>query len=543
MDTQRAMTEQAPSARRGLVASTRAPDFAFMRYSLLATVALLCSTSAAAQSTGRQINPLEAVRRYTDSNAAAIVLELRDLLAIPNVASDRENIRRNAQALLAMLQKRGVTARIIETGGPPIVYGEIGAATLPTILFYCHYDGQPVEPAKWSQANPWTPVLRTGTLEHGKVIEQWPQAGSRIDPEWRVFARSASDDKAPIIALMAMLDAWREQGVPLRNRIKFLFEGDEEAGSAYLADIVRRNSALFAADLVVMADGPIHPSNRPTADFGLRGNVGVTLTMYGPIAPLHSGHYGNWAPNPAMRLAQLLATMKGPNGEVLVAGWEDDVTPPGPAEREAWARYPHDDEQRRLQLQLGSLDGGGSTRMELIARPSLNVRGLQSLFTGAQARTLVPDVAIAELDLRLVAGNDPRRQVDKLVRHIQRQGYTVVTQEPDSATRVTSPRLLRVSANAGYPAGRTPLANPAARALVAALSAAGLGEPVVSPTMGGSGPAYVFTDILRAPFVALPTVNHDNNQHAENENLRLGNLFRAALILAAAATATLRPLQ
>ena len=443
-----------------------------------------------------------------------------------------------------LAQKRGVKSQILETGGPPIVYGEIGDASLPTILFYCHYDGQPVDPTKWQQPGPWTPVLRSAALDKGgRIIEQWPQAGTTIDPEWRIYARSASDDKAPIIALMAMLDAHRTSGVPLRNRIKFLFEGDEEAGSAYLADIARRYRDLLRADLVVMADGPIHPSNRPTADFGLRGNVGVTLTMYGPISPLHSGHYGNWAPNPAMRLAQLLATMKGPDGEVLVAGWEDDVIPPGPEERAAWARYPHDDQQRRQQLQLGSLDGGGATRMELIARPSLNIRGLQSLFVGAQARTLVPDVAIAELDLRLVAGNQPARQVDKLVRHIEKQGYTVVRATPDSATRVRTPRLIQVSALEGYPAGRTPLANPAARALISALGSAGLGEPVVSPTMGGSGPAYVFTDILRAPFVALPTVNHDNNQHAENENVRVGNLFRAAQILDAAANAAVRPVQ
>jgi acetylornithine deacetylase/succinyl-diaminopimelate desuccinylase-like protein len=489
-------------------------------------------------------NPVEAVRQYVDRNGAAIVAELRELVAIPNVASDRVNIRRNADALVAMLQKRGVTTRILETGGPPIVYGEIGNASLPTILFYCHYDGQPVDPAKWQQPGPWTPVLRTGAIEKGgRVIEQWPQPGATVDPEWRVYARSASDDKAPIIALMAMLDAWKANGLPLRNRIKFLFEGDEEAGSAYLADIARQHRDLLKSDLVVMADGPIHPSNRPTADFGLRGNVGVTLTMYGPISPLHSGHYGNWAPNPAMRLAQLLTTMKGPNGEVLVAGWEDDVIAPGPEERAAWARYPHDDEQRRLQLQLGSLDGGGATRMELIARPSLNVRGLQSLFTGAQARTLIPDVAVAELDLRLVAGNDPARQVQKLVRHIERQGYAVVQSVPDSATRVRTPRLVQVKSAEGYPAGRTPLSNTAARALISALSGAGLGEPVISPTMGGSGPAYVFTDILRAPFVALPTVNHDNNQHAENENVRIGNLFRAAQILAAAATAAVRPVQ
>jgi acetylornithine deacetylase/succinyl-diaminopimelate desuccinylase-like protein len=305
---------------------------------------------------------------------------------------------------------------------------------------------------------------------------------------------------------------------------------------------MEENRALFAADLVVMADGPIHPSGRPTADFGLRGMVTVTLTSYGPVTPLHSGHYGNWAPNPAMQLAHLLASMKSAQGEVLVEGWEDDMVALGPDERAALARYPHDDSTRRLELQLGAVEGN-ATRMARIARPSLNVRGMRSLFTGAQARTLVPDVAVAELDLRLVAGNDPARQVEKLLRHIERQGWTVTREEPDSALRVNTDRLVRVVAGAGYPAGRTPLANPAARAAIAALAAANLGEPVVSPTMGGSGPAYVYTDILQAPFVVIPTVNHDNNQHAENENVRVGNLFRGAQILAAVAAAALRPVQ
>jgi acetylornithine deacetylase/succinyl-diaminopimelate desuccinylase-like protein len=289
-----------------------------------------------------------------------------------------------------------------------------------------------------------------------------------------------------------------------------------------------------------MADGPAHPSGRPTAVFGLRGIVTVTLTVYGPIRPLHSGHYGNWAPNPAIRLARLLATMKGADGEVLVEGWDADAAPLGAAERAALARYPHDDEAQRLQFQLGSLDGRGATRMELIARPSLNVRGLRSLFVGEDARTLVPDAAVAELDLRLVAGNDPARQVQKLVRHIERQGYHVVRAEPDSALRVRTPRVARVEAADGYPAGRTPLDHPAARALVEALGDAGLGEPVVIPTMGGSGPAYVFTEILETPFAVVPIVNHDNNQHAENENVRAGNLFRGMEILASAARARLR---
>jgi acetylornithine deacetylase/succinyl-diaminopimelate desuccinylase-like protein len=456
------------------------------------------------------------------------------------VAGDLSNIRRNAELLLSMLSKRGVTARLIETGGEPLVYGEIGDADRPTILFYCHYDGQPVEQANWAQESPWVPLLRTASLEAGgRIVDRWPGPAEKVDPEWRIYARSASDNKAPIVALLGILDAWRVAGVAPPNRLKFLFEGDEEAGSRHLATAARRHRELFAADLVVMADGPIHPSGRPSAFFGLRGLVTVDLTVYGPITPLHSGHYGNWAPNPAMRLAQLLASMKDADGEVLVAGWEDDVIPLGPAESRALGRFPHDDEAQRLQFQLGSLDGRGRTRHSLITRPSLNIRGLQSLFVGPGARTLIPSVAVASLDLRLVAGNTPERQVEKLVRHIEAQGYTVVREEPDSALRVNTPRLVKLEASSGYPAGRTPLDHPAAVALVRALESSGLGEPVLAPTMGGSGPAYVFTEILAQPFAIVPIVNHDNNQHAENENLRVGNLFRGMEILAAVASASL----
>jgi acetylornithine deacetylase/succinyl-diaminopimelate desuccinylase-like protein len=489
----------------------------------------------------RAQDPVAAARDHVAEHRAEIVLELRDFLTIPNVALDSDNIRRNATALVAMMERRGITTRILETGGPPVVYGEIGDPDLPTVLFYCHYDGQPADPSQWEQASPWTPELRTGSIEAGgEVLGSWPGTGGEVDPDWRIYGRSASDDKAPIIALMHMLDAWQAAGVPLRNRLKFIFEGDEEAGSTYLPDVMREHRELLAADLVVMADGPIHPSGNPTADFGLRGLATATITMYGPVVPLHSGHYGNWAPNPAMRLAQLLATMKGPSGEILVEGWDEDVVSLGPAELEALAEYPHDDETRREQLQLGSLDGDGATRMELVARPSLNVRGLRSMFVGAQARTIIPDVAIAELDLRLVAGNRPERQVEKLIAHIERQGYTVVREDPDSTTRVNTPRLVKVTTRGGYPAGRTALDQPASRGLIAALTAAGLGKPVISPTMGGSGPAYVYTDILQAPFAVVPTVNHDNNQHAANENVRLANLFRAVEILAAVASANLR---
>lgn len=504
---------------------------------------IACAAPLPAQDPPAQdpVQSVRAVRTYLEQNDGAALAELRDLLAIPNLASDLPNIRRNAEALVRMLARRGAKTRILETGAAPLVYGEIGDPSLPTILFYCHYDGQPVDPSAWAQPDPWNPVLRTGALESGgREVSRWPAPGEPVPREWRVYARSASDDKAPIVALLHILDAWRAAGMEPPNRLKFLFEGDEEAGSRFLPRIAGEHGDLLAADLAIMADGPIHPSGRPTAVFGLRGIVTVTVTVYGPIRPLHSGHYGNWAPNPAMRLAQLLTSMKGPNGEVLIDGWEEDVTPLGAAERAALARYPDDDDAQRSEFNLGSLDGGGAKRIELITRPSLNVRGLRALFTGSQARTLIPDIAVAELDLRLVAGNTPERQVEKLVRHIERQGYQVVREDPDSALRVNAPRLARVEVRDGYPAGRTSLEHAAARALVTALSGAGLGEPVVIPTMGGSGPAYVFTEILNMPFAALPVVNHDNNQHAENENLRLANLFQGMEILAAAAAARLR---
>src|SRR5687767_6449390 len=264
----------------------------------LSVVSVWATLFAFAVPLGAQ-DPVDVVRRHVEKRAPEMVAELREFLTIPNVAADSVNIRRNADALVAMLKKRGATARLLETGGPPLVYGEIGDPRLPTVLFYFHYDGQPAgDVAAWAQSSPWTPVLRSAATEKGgKVVDQWPAPGSTVDPEWRVYARSASDDKAPIIAFMAVLDAWREGRVPLRNRIKMIFEGDEEAGSPNIAEVVRNNRDLLSADLVVMADGPIHPSNRPTADFGLRGLAAVTLTVYGPIAPLHSGHYGNWAPN------------------------------------------------------------------------------------------------------------------------------------------------------------------------------------------------------------------------------------------------------
>lgn len=469
---------------------------------------------------------------YVDARQAEVLGELARFAAIPNVADDSANIRRNAAALVEMMARRGIRARLLDNGGPPMVFGEIvvpGART--TLLLYAHYDGQPVDPARWAGHGPWEPVLRDAALERGGRVIPIPTRGP-LNPEWRLYARSASDDKGPIVAMLTALDALRATGRRPRVNLKFLFEGDEEIGSPQLEAVVRRHGDLLRSDLVVMADGPQDASGRPTLVFGVRGITTAQITVYGAARPLHSGHYGNWAPNPAMELARLLASMKDDRGRVRIAGWYDDVLPLSPEEHAAIAALP-DDEPAAFGFAVPE-SGPGTRRLEAVALPSLNVRGLSSAYVGAQARTLVPERAVAELDLRLVPAVAPARQVERLAAHLRAQGFHVVAEEPDSATRAVHPRIARlVPGEGGYGGIRTSFGHPVARRVVAAVRAASSQPPVLIPTMGGSIPAAWFPEVLGTQVIILPTVNPDNNQHAENENLRLGNLWQAIRTFAA----------
>lgn len=474
------------------------------------------------------------LRRWVDAHRGAVVHELVPLLAIPNVASDAPNIRRNADLLVLMLERRGMEARLLETGGPPLVYGELdvpGATT--TLLVYCHYDGQPVDADRWIGHAPWDPVLREGPLESSPAIRRWPGPEDAYADDWRIYARSASDDKAPIVALLAALDALDAQGLAPSARLKVLLDGEEEAGSPRLLAALRAHADLLEADVAIFADGPVHPSGRPSVGMGVRGIVTAELTVYGPKVSLHSGHYGNWAPNPAERLAELLATMQDAGGRVTIDGWYDDVLPLLPADEEALARLPDDPSELR-SLGIAEPEGEGRSRWEMVTLPSLNVRGLRSAWVGEEARTIVPDRATSSLDFRLVPDIRPEDQVARFVAHVERQGYRVVRGEPDDSMRLAHPRLARIVAGAGYPAVRTTLGHPRARSLIAELRRAHGGELVVIPTYGGSIPGHLFPDVLGAAFVNLPIVNPDNNQHGPNENVRLGHLFEGVATLAAA---------
>ena len=208
-------------------------------------------------------------------------------------------------------------------GGNPVVFGELRTpGATRTIVFYAHYDGQPLDPKEWATP-PFTPTLLNRKLEDGGQAIPLPQGA--FDPESRIYARGSADDKAPIVAMMTALDSIRAAGLRMKSNIKFAFEGEEEAGSANLEKTLAANKELFAGDLWLLCDGPVHQTRRPLIAFGARGAIRVDITVYGPRGELHSGHYGNWVPNPAQRLATLLAAMKDEDGRVLVPGYYDGV--------------------------------------------------------------------------------------------------------------------------------------------------------------------------------------------------------------------------
>jgi len=476
------------------------------------------------------------VRAYRQAHETAIINEFVELLSLPNVASDSLNINRNATAIIEMMKRRGITTRLLEGKGPPAVFGEIKTpGATRTIAIYAHYDGQPVDPSMWASP-PFTPTLRDKAIEAGGQIIPFPKRDEGYKSEWRLYARSASDDKAPIMAMLAALDALHAANRKLSVNLKFFFDGEEEAGSPNLAEIVNRNAALLAADVWLCADGPVHQTRRPLLYFGARGVVSATITVYGASRALHSGHYGNWSPNPAMQLARLLATMKDDNGRVLIAGFYDDVVPLGAAEKRALAEMPATDAELMRELGLAATEGAGRSLAELINEPSLNVDGLRSEDVGRNARTVIPAEATATLDMRLVKGIDPRKQVERLVAHIKKQGYFVVNTEPDQATHLRQPLIARVTTAGGYRAVRTPMNLAVAQQIIQTIERALGQKPVLAPTLGGSVPLYIFEEATHAPQIGVPIVNHDNNQHSANENLRLQNLWDGIEIFAALMT-------
>ncbi len=464
-------------------------------------------------------------RQWRVAHEQEIIEEFARLLSIPNIASDSVNIRKNAAHIINLLKPRGFDTRLLEIeGSPPAIFAERASPGADrTLMIYVHYDGQPVNADDWA-SNPWEPVLRNGSVESGGQII--PMEGP-FDPEWRIFARSAGDDKAPIIALITALDAMDDAGIAPSINLKLFFEGEEEAGSPHLEQMLSHNQHLLGADLWLFCDGPVHQSRQWLLSYGVRGSYGFDLTVFGPNRPLHSGHYGNWAPNPIMRLIELIGSMRDGRGNILIEGYGQQVVPPSILELEAVEAAPSVDE--KLIDELGINRPETDQRVELaVMRPAMNLRGIRSGDVGEQARNSIQTTATASIGLRLVPAQTPDFLRKIIEKHIRSQGYLIVYQEPTPEQRNTHDRIALLDwSEAGYPAYRTAFDLPIAQSIAAIVNELGDDALIQLPTMGGSLPLYLIDEVTGAPILILPIANHDNNQHGKDENLRLQNLWDA----------------
>lgn len=457
-------------------------------------------------------------------HARATFDEFRKMLALPNDAHYPEDIEKNVQWCEAAFPRRGFSTQRLATATVPLLLAERKStqAGARTVLAYLQMDGQPVEPKFWHQESPWKAVLKKQVEGEGWVEIPWESLQGELDPDWRIFARAASDAKGPVMIFLAAMDALAELGEELPYHLKVIIDFEEELGSPQLPKAVETYREALAAEALVIFDGPPHISNEPTLSFGARGIADVTLTVFGPPFPQHSGHYGNYCPNPALRLAQLLAGMKDEYGRVTIPGFYDGIAIDDKAKAEM-ARVPDDEQYIKSKLGIAAADRVGGSYQEALQYPSINIRGMASGWVGEEARTIIPSSATAEIDVRLVLESDPERLIGLIKQYVEEQGYLVLDRQPTSRERLTHDRICRFDYSVSYKAFRTEFESPAGQWLTRAMTKAHGKAPIMIRTAGGSIPISPFVTTLGIPAVAVPTVNPDNNQHSPNENIRVGN--------------------
>ena len=496
--------------------------------SLWALLFLLAANQSYSQTTiptSTDVN--SAIQEYRISNEKIILNDFIELLSLPNVASSLEDMSRNADFIEDLLRQRNFSVKRLQAGGSPYIFAELmSPGANETILLYAHYDGQPVQEENWIYP-PFTPTLLDGPLSDDARPVDLNTLQTTIDPESRLYARSAGDDKMPIIAILHTLDALKENSIPLSVNIKLLFDGEEERGSPTLGQVIDENAELFSADLLLFCDAPMHQSRTAQLVFGVRGGQGLEMTTYGANRPLHSGHYGNWAPNPVMRMAYLLTSMRDEFGRILIDGYYDQVNPLTESELSAINAMPDVTERLKQELSIHTPEGNGVRLEQLITLPALNVRGLVAGGVGSDGRNIILATATASLDLRLVPNQKPATIRQLVEDHITRQGFHIVTQEPDEDTLRDNEKVIKLDWRGDGGSGlRTSMDSEIAQRLIAIMKQIAP-DLILTPSMGGGLPLADFESRMDTPIIVLPLANHDNNQHAENENIRIQNLWDA----------------
>lgn len=453
--------------------------------------------------------------------------EFYELLSLSNDAHFPDDIEKNIQWCETAFASRGFTTLRLATPSIPLLLAERKVKNASkTVLIYLQIDGQPVNPAQWEQESPWKPTLKEKDGNGKWQTIAYERLYEGLNPDWRIFARATSDAKGPAMAFLASLDALKELKSEPTYNMKVIMDFEEELGSPNLPAAVKKYQEELASDMLIIFDGPRHISNQPTLSFGARGICEITLTTFGPRTPVHSGNYGNYTPNPAMRLSKLLGSMKDDDGRVILPGFYDGIVLTE-EEKKILRQVPDNETEIRKFLGIAEPDKIGNNFQESLQYPTLNIRGMDALFIGNEARTLIPATATAEIDIRLVPTSNAERLIGLVRQHVKDQGYFLVDNEPTEEERMKHPKIASFKSSISYGAFQTPFDSETGVWLGKAMVRAFGKEPIKIRITGGSIPISPFVTTLGIPAVAVPTVNADNNQHAENENIRVGNYIDA----------------
>jgi acetylornithine deacetylase/succinyl-diaminopimelate desuccinylase-like protein len=454
--------------------------------------------------------------------AKASFNELQKFFSMPNDANNPEEIEPNVKWCEDAFAKRGFKTQRLETKTVPLLLATRDYPnTKKTVLVYLQVDGQPVDTSKWHQPDPYIPVLKEKNKGDWKIID-WNNLKGEINYDWRIFSRSASDARGPDMMFLKAIDIINDLNFQPNFNLKIIMDFEEELGSPRLPKAVLDYKKELSADMLVIFDGPRHLSNQPTLSYGARGIATISLEVFGPRTPLHSGNYGNYAPNPAMKLSQLLASFWQEDGRVAIPGWYEGIEITDEV-KAILKQVPDNEEQIRKDFGIASTDNIGNNFQEAIQYPALGILGLEAAWVGKETRTIIPASAIAEMNIRLVKETKGERMVKLLKDHIISQGYYLVDEKPTEEERMKHNKIARFNSEISYGAFRTDFNTEIGAWLRKGMYKAFSKDPIQIRTAGGSIPISPFVITLGIPAVAVPTVNPDNNQHSPNENIRLGN--------------------
>jgi acetylornithine deacetylase/succinyl-diaminopimelate desuccinylase-like protein len=422
------------------------------------------------------------------------------------------------------LNKLNFKVNVLASETLPVLFAEKNIdKDLKTVLFYFHLDGQPVNPKMWNQEDPFIPVLKERNEEGVFEEIDWNNLDKKIVDDWRIFGRAAADDKAPIIMLLSALEILQNQKTKPTFNIKIVFDLEEEYGSYGFLSTIEKYKKIYASDYFIIMDGPAHSSNKPTLTFGCRGIATCTITTYGSKLPQHSGHFGNYVSNPVFTLSHLLSSMKSESGKVLIKDYYKGIAISDEV-HEVLKNVPDNKEEMNRSLFIHTSENVGNNYQEALQYPSLNIRQIETSWKGDKPKTIIPEFAKVNIDVRLVMETDGEQQLEKIKKHIKKQGFLLLDSVPTDSERLSNAKIVTFIGDKGVNAFRTNIGLEFGSLLQKEFKKTFKESPIIIRTMGGTVPIIPAIKVLDIPAIIVPMVNMDNNQHNPNENIRIGNI-------------------